>query len=138
MKIKKLEPHNGQYELSEISEKINEIIELLNNSFLTLEHDEAILDVTNNFSCDTLTTLTNETTCETTVDHLLNMVEGSHSIYDNIKCPKCGAKYFEVGSSYCTLVNYPTIIKDGISINSDHNKSVTTYTCRECGHTWEQ
>ena len=141
MKIKPLEKHNGIYELAEVPEKINEIIELLNNSFITQEHDEAIIDVTNSLatiSCDRLTPFTNETTCELSVDHLLNMVEGSKGIYDNIKCPECGAKYFEVGATVSTCVYYPTIIKDGVNINPDRNKSVTTYTCCECGHTWEQ
>lgn len=141
MKIKKLEKKNGMYDLAEVPDKINEIIELLNNSFLTQEHDEAILDITDSLatiSCDRITPFTNETTCELNVDHLMNMVEGAGGIYNNIKCPKCGAKYFEVGSSYCTLVNYPTIIKDGVNINPNRNKSVTTYTCCECGHRWEQ
>ena len=138
MKIKKLKAPVMDYM---IVDKVNEIIDLLNNSFLTQEHDEAILDEADsltNISCDGLTPLPNETTCELTVDHLLNMVEGARSIYDNIKCPKCGAKYFEVGPSYCTAVYYPTIIKDGVNINPDLNKSVTTYTCCECGHRWEQ
>ena len=142
MKIKKLErDENGRYELAELPEKINEIIDLLNNSFLTQEHNEAIVDVTDSLatiSCDRLTPLSNETTCELSVDHLMNMVEGAGGIYNNIKCPKCGAKYFEVGSSYCTAVYYPTIIKDGVDINPDRNKSVTTYTCCECGHRWEE
>lgn len=144
MKIKKLEKDlAGRYDLADVPEKINEIIDLLNNSFLTKEHDEAIIDSLpterlTTITCDRLTPMTNETTCELTVDHLLNMVEGGKGIYDNIKCPKCGAKYFEVGPSYCTLVNYPTIIKDGVNINPDLNKAVTTYTCCECGHRWEQ
>ena len=142
MKINKLEQDaQGRYDLAEVPHKINEIIDLLNSSFLTQEHDEAIFDVTDSLatiSCDRLTPLTNETTCDLNVDHLMNMVEGAGGIYDNIKCPKCGAKYFEVGPSYCTAVYYPTIIKDGVNINPDRNKSVTTYTCCECGHTWEE
>ena len=138
MKIKKL---NTTATLFDIIDKINEVIDLLNNSFITQDPDTVYGSVTDSLatiSCDRLTPFTNETTCELSVDHLMNMVEGSRSIYDNIKCPKCGAKYFEVGSSYCTLVNYPTIIKDGVNINPDRNKSVTTYTCCECGHRWEQ
>ena len=141
MRIKKLEKHNGKYELADIPDKINEIIDLLNNSFITQDPDTLCTDVTDSLtdiSCDRLTPLSNETTCELTVDHLLNMVEGSAGIYDNIKCPKCGAKYFEVGSSYCTLVYYPTIIKDGVNINPDRNRSRTSYTCCECGHRWEE
>ena len=142
MKIKKLEKKNGRFELAELAEKLNEIIELLNNSFITQDPDTTNEFITysssTTISDDRLTPMTNETTCELSVDHLMNMVEGSGGIYNNIKCPKCGAKYFEVGSSYCTLVNYPTIIKDGVNINPDHNKSVTTYTCCECGHRWEE
>lgn len=142
MKIKKLEKKNGRFELAELAEKLNEIIELLNNSFITQDPDTTNEFITYSLSTtisgDRLTPMTNETTCELSVDHLMNMVEGAGGIYNNIKCPKCGAKYFEVGSSYCTLVNYPTIIKDGVNINPDRNKSVTTYTCCECGHRWEQ
>ena len=140
MKIKPLEKHNGRYELAEVPEKINEIIEFLNNSFITNDPDTVYGSVTGSLatiSCDRLTPMTNETTCELTVDHLADMVKGA-SIYDNVKCPKCGAKYFEVGSSYCTTVYYPAIVKDGVNINPDRNKSVTTYTCCECGHKWEQ
>lgn len=141
MKIKKLEKHNGKYDLADVPEKINEIIELLNNSFITNDPGTIYGEVTESLStisCDILTPLTNETTCELSVDHLMNMVESAGSIYDNIKCPKCGEKYFEVGSSYCTAVYYPIIIKDGVNINPDRNKSVTTYTCCECGHIWEE
>lgn len=142
MKIKKLNHEFKEtHQTAGVIDKINEIIELLNNSFLTQEHDEAIVDVTDSLatiSCDRLTPLPNETTCELAVDRLMNMIEGSTGIYENVKCPKCGAKYFEVGPSYCTAVYYPPIIKDGVNINPNHNKSITTYLCCECGHSWEQ
>lgn len=138
MKIKKLDTTAT---LFDIIDKINEVINLLNNSFITNDPDTVYSEVTDSLTtitCDRLTPLPNETTCELSVDHLLNMVEGAGSIYDNIKCPKCGAKHFEVGPCYCTAVNYPTIIKDGVNINPDHNRSITTYTCCECGHKWEE
>lgn len=138
MKIKPLEKHNGRYELSELPKKINEIIDLLNNSFITQDPDTVYSEVTDSLSTDRLTPLANETTCDLSVDHLMNMAEGASSIYDNIKCPKCGAKYFEVGPSCCTLAYYPPIIKDGVNINPDRNECVTTYTCCECGHRWRQ
>ena len=141
MKIKKLEKDSaGRYDLSDVPEKINEIIELLNNSFLTRERDEAIFDVTDsltNISCDRLTPLTNETTCELTIDHLNNIVEDG-GLYDGIKCPKCGAKYFTVGPSMCTTAYYPPIIKDGVNINPDRNTCTTQYKCLECGHEWSE
>ena len=147
MKIEKLERKlNGNYDLAELPDKINEIIELLNNSFITHDPDTVYEEVTDSLPterlttipCDRLTLMTNETTCELNVDHLMNMVEGAGGIYNDIKCPKCGAKYFEVGPSCCTAVYYSPIIKDGVNINPDRNKSVTTYTCCECGHKWEE
>ena len=146
MKIKKLEKHYGKYELAELPEKINEIIDLLNNSFITHDPGTVYGEITDSLPTERLTTITcdrltpspNETTCELNLDHLMNMVEGSRGIYADIRCPKCGAKYFQVGPSYSTLVYYPTIIKDGVNINPDHNTSVTTYTCCECGHKWKE
>ena len=144
MKIKKLEKDlAGRYDLSQIPEKINEIIELLNNSFITQDPDTDYGEVgkpitLSNVSCDRLTPLTNETTCELNVDHLMNMVEGGRGIYADIKCPKCGAKYFQVGPSYSTLVNYPPIIKNGVNINPDKNKCTTRYECLECRHSWSE
>lgn len=138
MKIKPLQKdHAGRYELNQVPDKINEIISLLNNSFITQDPD-TVYGVVNDFvSTDRLTPFSNETTCEITVDSLEDKTKGI-GIYDNIKCPKCGAKYFEVGSSYTTCVYYPTVIKDGVNINPDRNKCTTAYTCCECGHTWEE
>ena len=147
MKIKPLQKNMaGRYELADVPEKINEIIELLNNSFITHDPNTVYGEVTDSLpterlttlTCDRLTPFTNETTCELSVDHLMNMAEGGKGIYDSIKCPKCGAKYFTVGPSVSTLAYYPPIIKDGVNINPDRNKAVTTYTCCECGHRWEQ
>lgn len=138
MKIKKLE-HPVRDD--QIVDKVNELIDILNNSFITQDPNTiygSVTDSLTTISCDRLTPSSNETTCELTVDHLLNIVQGAGSIYDNIKCPNCGAKYFEVGPSCCTTVYYTPIIKDGVNINPDRNKSYTTYTCCECGHTWEQ
>ena len=87
MKIKKLEKKNGRYDLAEVPDKINEIIELLNNSFITNDPGTVYGEVTDSLttiSCDRLTPFTNETTCELSVDHLMNMVEGAGGIYNNI------------------------------------------------------
>lgn len=138
MKIKKLEPRdNGCYEYFDIVNKLNEIIDFLNNSFITQDPDCIQLGSLSNTSCDRLTPLTNETTCELTIDHIDNMIDGG-GIYHDIKCPKCGAKYFIVGPSVCTAVYYPPIIKDGVNINPNRNQTTTSYTCCECNHSWEE
>lgn len=141
MKIKKIEKDScGRYDLAELPEKVNEIIDLLNNSFITNDPDTVYGCVTDSLatiSCDRLTPMTNETTCELTIDHLDNMIEGG-GLYDGIKCPKCGAKYFTVGPSMCTTVYYPPIIKDGVNINPDRNRCTTQYECLECGHKWSE
>ncbi len=137
MKIKKLEKKNGKYDLAELPDKMNE---LLNDSFITQDPDTVYGEVTDSLAtiaCDRLTTLSNETTADLQFKNIEDAVKGK-SIYDGIKCPKCGAKYFEVGPSVSTCVYYPTIIKDGVNINPDRNKSVTTYTCCECGHKWKE
>lgn len=139
MKIKPLEKDaNSRYDLEEVPEKINEIISLLNNSFITLDPDTSIVDGSiSSISCDRLTPLANETTADCIVGHIDNMINGG-GIYSDIKCPKCGASYFEVGPSVSTCVYYPPIIKDGVNINPDRNKLTTSYTCCECGHRWKE
>ena len=70
MKINKLSLRTSASTMeAEIVYKINEIIDLLNNSFLTQEYDEAIIDVMDsvtNISCGRVTNMTDETTCELT------------------------------------------------------------------------
>lgn len=105
MKIKPLiKKADGRYDLADIPEKINEIIDLLNNSFITQDVDTAISE--------------------------------PKGLYDDIKCPHCGGKYFKVGASMRTCVYYPPIIKDGVNINPDRNTTTTEYHCLECGKSW--
>ena len=142
MKIKKLEKDlAGRFEVTELFYKVNEIIDFLNNSFITNDPDtvygqvdESIL--MDHLSCDRLTPFVNETT-----DNLQKSMDfevSQFSVYSNIKCPKCGAKYFTVGPSVSTCVYYPPIIKDGVNINPDRNKCTTHYECLECGHKWSE
>ena len=132
MKIDKLE---YDCSTSELIDKLNEVIDLLNNSFITNDPGEiygSVVDIT----CDRLTPLSNEVSHN--LQKSMEFEADQFSVYSGIKCPDCNSTHFMVGHSYCTLVNYPPIIKDGININPDRNKSVTTYTCFECGHTWEE
>lgn len=140
-KIKPIEKKNGNYDLAELPEKINEIIEVLNCSFITLDPDTSVnvldsLTTVSSIQCDRLTPLSNET-----IDiqaHYDNCVFEPKGLYDDIMCPKCHKKHFTIGSTYTTLVHYTPIYKDGVNINPGHNKSTTQYTCCECGHTWKE
>ena len=159
MKIQKLKPDlAGRYNFEEVPAKINEIIELLNNSFITREHDEAIVDIT----CDTIVPKSNEHTlnnkvckesenlsdsfnintpaieaiCDTVEDNLINKIKSNP--WSDKKCPNCGASYFSVGPSYTTAVYYPPIYKDGVNINPGKNRTITKYFCYSCEHRWEE
>ena len=124
-----------------IVDKINEIIEVLNCSFITLDPDTSVdvldsLTTVSSIQCDRLTPSSNET-----IDihaHYDNCVWETKGLYDDIVCPKCHKKHFTVGSTYTTLVHCVPIYKDGVNINPNVNKSTTQYTCCECGHTWKE
>lgn len=136
MKIKPLiKKADGRYDLADVPEKINEIIDLLNNSFITQDTD--IFEVSNSLvpiNCDRLTPFDNEATALQAIQKT-NIFEPK-GLYDDIKCPHCGGKYFKIGASMRTCVYYPPIIKDGVNINPDRNTTTTEYHCLECGKDW--
>ena len=125
-----------------IVDKINEIIDLLNSSFITLDPDTSVdildsLTTITSIQCDTLTPKSNETTA--VIDSCFdNCVWEPKGLYDDLQCPKCHKKHFTVGSSTCTLAYYHPVYKDGVNLNPNHNTCTTKYTCCECGHTWEE
>lgn len=148
MKIKKLEGKNGVYDLADVPEKINEIIDILNNSSITndpgtIECLDSIVDI----SCVSLNPLPNETTVSETrssltSEHLVNMMDDSFSLQPNFlankKCPHCGASYYTPKGSYTTALYCPPIYKDGVNINKMKNTSTTTYYCLACDRCWEE
>lgn len=146
-KIKKIEKDEfGRFEVLDLLDKVNEIIDVLNKSFITNDPDTVYEEVGGpikvdpslfSISCDRLTPLDNETTCKLAVGNIYNMFE-SEGLYSDIKCPKCGAKHFVVGPSTTTCVYYPPIIKDGKNINPDRNTCTNHYECMECGNMWEE
>lgn len=141
MKIKKIEKDScGRYDLAELPDKINEIIDLLNNSFITQDPNivyEQVVDNLTSITVDRLTPLSNEL-ATLSIDYDNNIAEGKVLPISNRKCPKCGKSYYTVGHSYSTCVYYQPVYKDGVNINPDRNKSTTSYTCCECGHRWEE
>ena len=122
--IKKLETDElGRYEFLDVVSKLNEVIEFLNGTFLTQDSDCIKVGSLDSLSCDILTPLTNELSSVEVID-------------TKTCCPNCGARHFSEGVSTTTCVYYQPIWKDGVNINPDRNKTTTSYTCLECGHTW--
>lgn len=124
MKIAKLaKDHAGRYDLAELPEKINEIIDILNKSFITDDPDVIygeVVSVDNlqnlvDITCDTITPLSNE-----------------HTLKGGVKCPHCGESYYTIEESLSTCVYYPPIIKDGVNINPDRNTTTQYCRCLNC------
>lgn len=148
MKIKRLEKDEfGRFEVLDLFDKVNEIINFLNNSFITndpdtvygevggpIKVDNSVVDIT----CDRLTPLVNEETCTITVDNLSDLTIREQLDIATRKCPRCGASHYRVGPSSMTCVYYAPVYKDGVNINPDRNKSTTQYECCNCGHVWEE
>lgn len=146
MKITKLKHPVLDYQLVD---KVNEIIDFLNNSFITEDADTITVGSLQNLvdiTCDTQTPRTNE--------HTLNKIIADKIdpkyIFDNMcqktepnpwsdkKCPHCGESYYTPGASYTTAVYSPPIYKDGVNINRNRNTSTTKYHCCACGKDWTE
>lgn len=110
---------------------------MLNKSFIAQDADTVTVEDTllTDIACDRLEPFVNETTATLQQKSIYNNAEPK-GLFDDIKCPRCGAKYFTVGPPHCTAVYYPPIYKDGVNINPDRNITKTSYTCFECGHRW--
>lgn len=117
--------HDGTIE---IIDKINEIIDFLNDTYLMKVKDgdciscsnvlEDIPFVTGLCTAEDLTVTTEAVTTCTNPD---------------VKCPHCGESYYTVLYSDSTCVYYPPIYKDGVNINPDHNTTTTHCQCMNCG-----
>lgn len=159
MKIKKLKTPVIEYQ---IVEKINEIIDLLNKSFITDEPDTITTSVTNctvsslndnmcaELTCDTLIPRANEHTSSELEAKVLSDAVNLETIFDNMiyevepnpltnkKCPHCGESYWSPRDATITAVYYEPIYKDGININPDRNTVSRTYHCWACGKDWKE
>lgn len=54
-----------------------------------------------------------------------------------IKCPKCGESYYQEMYSVTTALYCPPIMKDGVNINPNSNKSTTHCHCCNCGNEFD-
>jgi transcription elongation factor Elf1 len=144
MKIAKLKKDAiGRYDIAELPEKINEIIDVLNKSFITDDPDTiygktvSIEDLQNlvDITCDTVTPLPNEHTlnCVTSGEVVSDAFYVKHSpLIGNAKCPHCGESYYTELYNLSTAVYCPPIYKDGVNINPDTNTSTTRCECLNC------
>ena len=119
--IEKIDTQRSTYSGKMIIDKINEIIDFLNNTYLMRVKDGNVISDDN-----TMLSLTSEG---------LNIPEATFHEYNasGVKCPHCGASHYLEMYHTVTAVNYPTIYKDGEYVNSGHNTQTTRCQCLECG-----
>lgn len=55
-----------------------------------------------------------------------------------IYCPHCGASYYQIDYSTSTCMYCPPVIKDGVNINPDRNKTKIHCTCMNCGRNFTE
>lgn len=120
--INKLDHNNTS--CHDMIDKINEIIDFLNGTFLMKEKDTSDLKLINDFSISTTTTKLNGN-----IDAFSNNI--------NVKCPHCGKSYYTELHSESTCVYYPPILKDGVNINLGRNKLTTHCKCLNCGEEFD-
>ena len=109
-----------------VIDKINEIIDFVNDTFIMKVKDGQTVIMDNCISDNLSTDL-----CiinDGAISNILNDV----SIAGNAKCPHCGESYYTEMYSESTAVYYPPIYKDGVNINPDMNKVTTHCRCLNC------
>lgn len=55
------------------------------------------------------------------------------AVRDAITCPHCGESYYYEGHSVTTLAHWQPIVKDGVVINRNPNKTTHYCHCLNCG-----
>lgn len=126
--IEKIDKNDRIHGLSTytIIDKINEIIDFLNDTYLMEVKDGQYISVADQGDCvcvpgvctDTSTFITGISLADDSIDSCVKNVTTATS---DIKCPHCGESYYTIEESLSTCVYYPPIIKDGVNINPDRN-----------------
>lgn len=118
----------------DIIDKVNEIIDFLNDTYLMKVKDgkNIILDDCVNVPgyCTDIPIFVTGLSVADDVVH--SDIESVTTVTSDIKCPHCGVSYYTIEESLSTCVYYPPIIKDGVNINPDRNKTTTRYRCLNC------
>ena len=128
--IKKLDKNNLTG--TDMVDKINEIIDFLNDTFLMRVKDNQFGTIT--VADDSLIAFDDG---KTVLNNTTTTLGNVSSLTDGIKCPHCGASYYVEIYHSSTAVYYPPIWKDGVNINPDRNKLTTHCKCLNCGEEFD-
>jgi hypothetical protein len=126
----------------EVVDKINEIIDFLNDTYL-MDVADGIFGRTTISSYDCVEKCPPGTTPSVFVTGL-SMIDDNVSnnnidaicsvttVSSDVKCPNCGESYYTIEYGESTCVYYPPIIKDGVNINPDRNMHTQHCRCLNC------
>lgn len=114
-----IERLNDNVGIHAIIDKVNEIIDFVNDTFLT-DVNDGIFGRTTISSYDFVEQVPLET------------IPSVHEVHNTVKCPNCGESYYTIEYGESTCVYYPPIIKDGVNINPDRNMHTQHCRCLSC------
>lgn len=119
--------------------KINEIIDFLNDTYLMKVKDGQYITADNDRdytrivgSCTDSHFVTGLTLVDDIVHDSIDSISSVTTVTSDIKCPHCGESYYTIEESSSTCVYYPPIIKDGVNINPDRNTTTQYCRCLNC------
>ena len=124
--IEKLDNYPVLPDYEVIVNKINEIIDFLNGTYLMDVKDGKFSEC--GPAIEPITFLTGLSTADCCVNNMVNI----EPLKGKVKCPHCGESYYTELYSTSTAVYYPPIYKDGVNINPDMNESITYCKCLNC------
>lgn len=110
----------------EVVDKINEIIDFLNDTYLMDVKDGKLSEC--GPAIEPMTFLNGISAADCCIDNMVHV----ESIRGNVKCPNCGESYYTIEYGESTCVYYPPIIKDGVNINPDRNTHTQHCRCLNC------
>lgn len=142
--IEKIDKNDRIHGLSTytIIDKINEIIDFLNSTYL-MDVADGILGRTTISSYDCVEQCPPDTIPSVFVTGLsviddnvlhddIDTIRSRTAIASDAKCPHCGVSYYTIKSSESTCMYFAPVMKDGVNINPDRNIHTTHCECLNC------
>ena len=123
----------------DIVNKINEIIDFLNDTYLMKVKDGQY--ITTNDDCDYTHIIgsctdshfvTGLTLVDDIVHDSIDSINSVTTVASDVKCPHCGVSYYTIKSSESTCMYFAPVMKDGVNINPDRNIHTTHCECLNC------